>query len=120
MKGYDCDNRFFVVFKATVYFEDGNIKEYFTTFFQRWSGDLTYLPAGNYEKLLFTIDRDAKLEQVLFLIKLFENKEVNKGEIVRINGQIYADDLFPSEDQSRITSPPILVRLGWASEIQII
>ena len=114
MKGNDCFGRFFLTFETTAYFEDGSSEKYLTTFFQRYNDNkLIWHTAGHDEKLLFTTDGGATLEQVLFLNKLFKNGEVSGDDIVRLNGQILESDLYPLQDQSKITPKPTYVKLGW-------
>ena len=115
MNGRDFCGRFFLSFKATAFFDDGSKEKYFTTFFQRYQdNERTYHSAGHFEKLLFTTEGGAKIEQVVFLNMLFKNGEVFGEDIVRLNGQILESDLFQSEDQRKITPKPTSVKLGWS------
>lgn len=106
MNGYDSSNRYFIVFKSTVFFEDGTKENYFTTFFKRYyDNDLLYHTAGNNGKLLFETVGGAKTYQILFLCKLLENGEVNGNDIIPLNENL--------EEDIEMSAKPISVKLGW-------
>lgn len=77
MKGVDCCKRPFVVFKATIYYEDGHSIETLTTFFQRYTDDnVVWMSAGHHMDLLFDTTGGANLSQMKLVEQLFYEKEI--------------------------------------------
>ena len=77
MKGVDKFSRKFIVFKATIYYENGLKQQTFTTFFQRYTDDrLLYHTCGHSGVLLFDTTGGASLIQFKLLDELFEKGSV--------------------------------------------
>lgn len=76
MKGKDTFKRRFIVFKANVMFNDGSIKQTFTTFFQRYSDDdILWHCCGLHGENLMCTEGGAKLKQMQFLYELLSQKK---------------------------------------------
>jgi hypothetical protein len=133
MKGVDCFGRLFIVFKCEIidfYNEDkyqtGEIfseekeeakkRSFFTTFFQRYTGDETlYHTAGHYGNYLFDTQGGASVEQMRMLLELLKNGslELNYEEIKKLR-VTYREFYSISKEKTEIMENVIdVVKIGW-------
>lgn len=84
VKGMDCKMRPFIVFKATIIYEDGTEKKTFSTLFQRYSNDNNiWHICGHDGSLIFDTSGGIREDQLVFIDELLEKKsvEINNSNI---------------------------------------
>jgi hypothetical protein len=107
VKGKDCFNREFIVFKSTITYNDGSKIETFTILFQRYQNDkFVWMTCGHDGPYVFDTIGGIKIDQVLFLDTLLKKKYF----IVDVSEQENKYRLYEHEN---ILNVPIRIDLGY-------